>query len=209
MKIFVDCDVLLDVGLKREPFYLASGTLLDYLERNKNIGFIAWHSIANFFYITAKYDNKQQSKRFIAELCGFLTIVPVSNQDLLAALNLPFNDFEDAMQCASAMACNANVLVSRNIKDYQNSPIRAVTLNSFYKNSWGKMKTKMNRTEIERAIVKETHSLPLDKVEATLNFVLSLKNQPVTKRSLGLLKGKVEFAIEEGFKMTDEAFLHS
>lgn len=67
----------------------------------------------------------------------------------------------------------------------------------------------MNRAEIEQAVLKEIHTLPLDKVEATLNFVLSLKNQPVKKRQLGLLKGKVEFAIDENFKMTDEEFLHS
>jgi len=57
----------------------------------------------------------------------------------------------------------------------------------------------MNRTEIEQAVLREIHSLPLDKVEATLNFVLSLKNKPVKKRPLGLLKGKVEFAIDENF----------
>lgn len=67
----------------------------------------------------------------------------------------------------------------------------------------------MNRTEIEQAVLKEIHSLPLDKVEATLNFVLSLKNKPSKKRPLGLLKGKVEFAIDENFKMTDEEFLQS
>jgi hypothetical protein len=67
----------------------------------------------------------------------------------------------------------------------------------------------MNRTKIEHAVLNEIHSLPLDKVEATLNFVLSLKNQPVKKRPLGLLKGKVEFAIEEGFKMTDDELLNA
>ena len=67
----------------------------------------------------------------------------------------------------------------------------------------------MNRAKIEQAVLKEIHTLPLDKVEATLNFVLSLKNQSVKKRSLGLLKGKVEFAIEEDFKMIDDEFLHS
>ena len=67
----------------------------------------------------------------------------------------------------------------------------------------------MNRTEIEQAVINEIHSLTLDKVEATLSFVLSLKNQPVKKRPLGLLKGKVEFAIKENFKMTDEELLHS
>ena len=127
MKIFVDCDVLIDVSLGRKPFCLASGELLDYLENNKNNGFMAWHSIANFFYITAKGDNKQQSKQFILELCDSLHIVSVSNPDLMIALALPLSDFEDAMQCASAMACNADVIVSRNVKDYQNSPIRTVT----------------------------------------------------------------------------------
>jgi hypothetical protein len=67
----------------------------------------------------------------------------------------------------------------------------------------------MNRTEIEQAVLKEIHALPLDKVEATLNFVLSLKNQPVKRRPLGLLKGKVEFAINDDFKMSDEEFLRS
>ncbi len=93
MKIFVDCDVLIDVGLGREPFCRASGDLLDYLENNKNSGFIAWHSIANVFYLTARGNNKQQSKKFIDELCDFLHIVSVSNQDLMIALELPLNDF--------------------------------------------------------------------------------------------------------------------
>lgn len=67
----------------------------------------------------------------------------------------------------------------------------------------------MNRIEIEQAVLKEIHTLPLDKIEATLNFILSLKNKPVKKRPLGLLKGKVEFSIEDDFKMTDEEFLKS
>ena len=67
----------------------------------------------------------------------------------------------------------------------------------------------MNRAEIEQAVLTEIHTLPLDKVEATLHFVLSLKNQAAKKRPLGLLKGKVEFTISDDFKMTDEAFLHS
>jgi predicted nucleic acid-binding protein len=134
MRVFVDCDVLIDVGLGREPFCHASGALLNYLENNNN-GFIAWHSVANFFYLTAKGNNKQQSKNFIAELCAFVNIVPVSNQDLMIALNLPLSDFEDAMQCASAMACHADVIISRNIKDYQNSPIKTMTPEQFLQQS--------------------------------------------------------------------------
>ena len=67
----------------------------------------------------------------------------------------------------------------------------------------------MNRAEIEQAVLTEIHSLPLEKVEVTLYFVRSLKNQSNKKRPLGLLKGKVEFAIDDNFKITDEDFLHS
>ncbi len=67
----------------------------------------------------------------------------------------------------------------------------------------------MNRAEIEQAVLREIHSLPLNKVEETLSFVLSLKSKPVKKRPLGLLKDKVEFSIEDDFKMTDEEFLKS
>ena len=67
----------------------------------------------------------------------------------------------------------------------------------------------MSRAEIEQAVLNEIHTLPLNNVEATLNFVLSLKNQPVNKRPLGLLKGKVEFAIKEDFKITDEEFFYN
>jgi hypothetical protein len=67
----------------------------------------------------------------------------------------------------------------------------------------------MTRTEIEKAVIKEIHTLPLSKVEETLKFVLSLKKQTPKKRPLGLLKGKVDFAIADDFKMTDDEFLQS
>ena len=42
------------------------------------------------------------------------------------AVGLPMADFEDAMQVATARACGARYIVTRNIRDYQRSPIRAV-----------------------------------------------------------------------------------
>ena len=67
----------------------------------------------------------------------------------------------------------------------------------------------MNRAKIERAVLNAIHTLPLEQLEATLNFVLSLKNRSVNNRPLGLLKGKVDFAIEEDFKVTDEELLNA
>ncbi len=127
MKIFVDCDVLLDVGLGREPFYQPSGKLLDYLEANPGSGFIAWHSVANFFYIVSKATSKEQAKSFIVKLCQFVQIVPTGNSEVLLAAGLPMNDFEDALQCTAAMTGGASVIATRNVSDYRNSPVKAMT----------------------------------------------------------------------------------
>jgi hypothetical protein len=35
-------------------------------------------------------------------------------------------DFEDAMQVAASLACKADMIVTRNIRDYNKAPIRAV-----------------------------------------------------------------------------------
>ena len=38
---------------------------------------------------------------------------------------LPMADFEDAMQVVAARACEARHIVTRNVRDYVRSPIRA------------------------------------------------------------------------------------
>jgi hypothetical protein len=43
------------------------------------------------------------------------------------AAAFPIRDFEDALQAAAAMACGADVIATRNVRDYAGSPVRAVT----------------------------------------------------------------------------------
>ncbi len=49
------------------------------------------------------------------------------------ALALDFKDFEDAMQVAAALRFRADRLVTRNLKDYRNSPIPVVSPTGFLK----------------------------------------------------------------------------
>jgi hypothetical protein len=127
MNIFVDCDILLDVALGREPFRLASGDVLDYLEEHSGQGFIAWHSVANLYYVGAKLLGKEPAKAFIVRLCQFIQVVPTGTREVLQAAQLPMADFEDALQSAAATACGASVIVTRNINDYLSSPVSAIS----------------------------------------------------------------------------------
>ena len=60
-------------------------------------------------------------------LSEFLTVAPASHESLLYALSLPVGDFEDAMQVAAARAAGVQRIVTRDARDYANSPIPAIT----------------------------------------------------------------------------------
>ncbi|VGO22977.1 type II toxin-antitoxin system VapC family toxin [Pontiella sulfatireligans] len=125
MKILVDTDVLLDVALDRPPFSEPAGELMDLLQQGRATGFVAWHSISNFYYICASSQNDKTVRAFLADLFSFIQIAPVSTTDMQRALSLNMKDFEDAMQAASALACGAEIIATRNLRDYVKSPIKA------------------------------------------------------------------------------------
>ncbi len=78
-------------------------------------------------YIVSKAIGKEQAKSFIVRLCQFVQVVPTGNSEVLLAAGLPMNDFEDALQCAAAMTGGAAIIATRNVGDYRNSPVKALT----------------------------------------------------------------------------------
>ena len=127
MKIFIDTDVLVDVALDRAPHAATAGTLLDRLERNEAAGFMAWHSASNLYYLVSPKRGKRDTRIFLLELTEFIEIAPSSTESLRQAARLDLRDFEDAMQVAAAMACGADVIATRNVRDYTKAPIGAAT----------------------------------------------------------------------------------
>ena len=125
--MLVDTDVLIDVALDRRPHSGPSSDLLDRLERGDRRGFVAWHTLSNFYYLVTSARGAADTRDFIAELVRFVAVAPADTGALRYALSLPMADFEDAMQVAAARACGARHIVTRNVKDFARSPIPAMT----------------------------------------------------------------------------------
>jgi predicted nucleic acid-binding protein len=125
VKVLVDTDVLIDVALGRDPHRGPAGKLLDRLERRDGEGFLAWHSASNFYYLVSPRRGKQDAKSFLLDLTRFVDVAPVSTESLRQAATLGLRDFEDAMQVAAAIACGADVIATRNVKDYSRAPVKA------------------------------------------------------------------------------------
>lgn len=133
MIVFIDTDILLDIALKRVPFYKDSTKVIDLVENNILTGFVAWHTLSNFYYLTASSSGKDKAKEFIKDLLEFVHVTETHTDDAKKAVQLKVPDFEDALQISAALACNADFIITRNVKHYKNSPITALTPETFLK----------------------------------------------------------------------------
>ncbi len=126
MRALFDSDVLLDIGLKREPWVQASKAAVALAAAGALEGFVAWHSLSNISYIV-KGKEALDPREFITKLLGYLEVAPVGHRDMQLALKLSTSDLEDAMQVAAALACGADRIVTRNTRHFKNSIVPAVT----------------------------------------------------------------------------------
>ena len=125
--ILLDTDVLIDVALDRYPHSGPSSELLDQIEQGAERAYIAWHSVSNLYYIiVAPARGGLSARDFIVELTRFVEVATTGTEAIRYAAGLPMGDFEDAMQVAAARACGARHIVTRNVRDYERSPIRAI-----------------------------------------------------------------------------------
>jgi hypothetical protein len=121
----IDTDVLLDVGLAREPYAAASAAVLRWAELDRTAA-VAWHSLPNCAYVL-----KGAARTYLVYLLEIVTVAPVSLTDARRALSLPMADIEDAFQAAAALAWRADCIVTRNVQDYQRSPVPALSPTTF------------------------------------------------------------------------------
>lgn len=126
MIVLLDTDILIDLALDRQPYAEPAGDLLDLLEQRPGQAFAAWHSFSNFYYLVSPSRGKRETRSFLLDLTRFVRVAETTTESLVYAGKLDLPDFEDALQVAAAMACEARVIATRNLRDYARSPIRAM-----------------------------------------------------------------------------------
>lgn len=127
MKILVDTNVILDVLCNRKEFVEASLRVLQWCETQHITGYISALSIPNIVYIMRKGLDPEHIKEILHTLTLVFSVVELRKGDLLKAAELSFGDYEDAIQSVCAARVRADYIVTRNGKDFANSPIPAIS----------------------------------------------------------------------------------
>lgn len=131
MRVLIDSDVYLDYVLQRTPFEQHANEIFELLAEEKFIAFVCAFTPTTVFYFTRKAKGINGAYSAINDLLLTAHICSVDLAVLQTAERLGFSDYEDAVQCASAMAENLDAIVTRNLKDYKNSPIRVYSPSEF------------------------------------------------------------------------------
>ncbi len=126
-KVFVDSDVIIDVATGRFPFFNDSKLVLTLLERGFAMGYLSSNIVTNVYYVLKKISSHEKAKNFLSSLLEYVAVISVEHRSVLEALDSKFKDFEDAVQHYSALANKCDLIVTRNIHDYENSVIQVMT----------------------------------------------------------------------------------
>ncbi|MBP5655666.1 MAG: PIN domain-containing protein [Clostridiales bacterium] len=132
MKVLIDTNVMIDAITKRDGASSFSADVIAMCSSNRITGFAAPHSFSNMYYILRKEYSDKNRRIIINEYCKILDVVSMNEDVINAALNNNnITDFEDAIQYASAESVGADYIVTRNVKDYGRSSIKALSPEEF------------------------------------------------------------------------------
>ncbi len=131
-KLFLDTNIILDILAKRVPFHNEAAQLFSLADTGKVELFVSALSFANINYILSKMTTTDNARTTLSKLKAIVKITSLDEKIIALALNdVSFSDFEDGLQYYSALAANSNVIITRNLKDFQTSSIPVMTAKSF------------------------------------------------------------------------------
>jgi len=132
-KVLIDTDVLLDVFLGREPHLVHSQMVLLRLDETPLMGCVTSTIVVNVFYHLRKNKGVELAFECIEDLItnDSITLLAVDKTVLMNALYAGMSDYEDAVQAAAAEREQIDLIVTRNLRDFKNSPVRAVSPKEF------------------------------------------------------------------------------
>ena len=125
MKLLIDTNVVLDVLLRREPFFRTAAEVLNLTQRDEVREYVSASAITDIYYIANKQMKDRDAVRnLLKRLLMVVSVAAVSEWEIQNALNLAWGDFEDSVQYSVVLLNEMDGIVTRNPSDYQEANMR-------------------------------------------------------------------------------------
>jgi len=131
IKAYIDCNILLDWLLDREPYSSYSAKIIELTETKKILGLVSPLTLANTYYIISKELNKKIADEFIIDSLRIFSVPGISLKNVKEAVLNKFKDFEDDIHSSIAAENNVDFLITRNKKDFKNDKFKVLDAEEF------------------------------------------------------------------------------
>jgi predicted nucleic acid-binding protein len=127
MRLLIDANVVLDVLQKREPYWKDSSVIWKLCETEQAEGYISTLTFANLMYVMRRELDPAQIRDVLDKLRLIFRFADFTAADMEKAAEMGWDDFEDAIQAATAERIMADSIITRNVRDFRNSKVIAFT----------------------------------------------------------------------------------
>ena len=131
-KLYVDTNIVIDLLSRREPYYDEAATLFSLADKNQVELSVSSLTIANTSYVLLRQMDSIKAKSILRKLRLIVKILPLDDKIVGLALNdETFSDFEDGLQYFTAIENGQETIITRNLKDFKNAKLPAITAKQF------------------------------------------------------------------------------
>ena len=116
--VLCDINFILDIFLEREPFYAPAARIFAMIEAKHLKGYLCANSFPTLFYILAKELKRDKAMKVLEKVRIVFRVAAVDEKVIGLSLTSDFKDFEDAVQCYSAINAKVYCLITRTKTDY-------------------------------------------------------------------------------------------
>ena len=126
MKVLLDTNIIIDIITKRSG-YEESLQILRFCEIGRIEGFVSAITVTDVMYILRKHISPEKVRDSARTLTALVDVAGILKSDIVFAFSSDMADFEDAVQASCAERIKANYIITRNLKDFKNSTVPAIT----------------------------------------------------------------------------------
>ena len=130
-KILVDTNVVLDLLSERKGFIEETQIFFTLASQNKIKLFVSTLTFANAHYILANQMKISDAQKILRKFKILVDCVSFDERILELSLDSKFKDYEDSIQYYSALACSADLIVTRNKKDFKLSSLPVLDVKEY------------------------------------------------------------------------------
>lgn len=130
-RIYIDCNILLDWLLDRQPFSYPAALIITLTESGEIHSSVSALTLANTYYILKKEVNQKVAEEFLKDALQLFQIVDLTAGCVRNAIENKYKDFEDDLHYFAATGSSIDYIITRNTKHFRPENIRTASAEDF------------------------------------------------------------------------------